>query len=403
MIRLAAQKGRRIVRASITPLTVSRFAVAVAAIWMYGAGAAWAGGGGGESLTTLQNIVNGLCNDFSISPCPQLPTVTQAVLEVAGLENSPPEMVRALNNIAPGSRIDSGNAAAVPPTPFPLTANTSPTLSDFLSTLTPLAFISSTNGKPAAPAQLYNPNANTFLYGVASGTTTALTGLTEPTTLDLFYEDLSRNNQAFTNGQIVAKFSLPLTVLNNDGTESAVMTTLEVLATCNGGPSCLQAYAVGGIGTSTMPVAVAKLGINFAVVFSGSPILTKPHAIFEFAVPLLVTAATDPLYFYFAEIGSTGPINFGIPSAFFSDVDGSCPGSSTLGCIGIAPTAAPLGPATAGSATFALCASLPDNSNGPGAHILPAVGAYYAIVTNGETLLSAPLGASSSSVCPTPL
>ncbi len=33
-------------RALIRPSTISRFAVAVAALWMYGAGAAWAGGGG---------------------------------------------------------------------------------------------------------------------------------------------------------------------------------------------------------------------------------------------------------------------------------------------------------------------------------------------------------------------
>ncbi len=44
-----------------------------------------------------------------------------------------------------------------------------------------------------------------------------------------------------------------------------------------------------------------------------------------------------------------------------------------------------------GSFTFALCAALPDNSNGAGAHIRPAVGAFYAIATDGETLLSAPL------------
>ena len=56
--------------------------------------------------------------------------------------------------------------------------------------------------------------------------------------------------------------------------------------------------------------------------------------------------------------------------------------------------------AAAGSVTFALCAALPDNSNGPAARLRPAVGAFYAIATNGETLLSAPLAPSISIVCP---
>jgi hypothetical protein len=381
-------------RASIGPSTISRISAAVAGLWLCGAGSAWAGGSG-ESLTTVQNVITGICMFFNLSSCPQLPTVTtQAVLVLAALENSPPEMVRALNNIPPGSGIDAGNAAAVPPTPFPLTTTTSPTLSGFLSTLTPLAFISSQQGTPATPAQLYNSAANTFLYVVASGTTVASTGLTEPVTLDLFYEDLSRTNSTFVNGQIVAKFSVPLTAMNGDG--NAVITTLEVLATCTGGPSCLQAYAVGGIGTPAKPIAVSDLGISFALEFSPSLISTQPHAIFEFAVPQLVTALTDPLYFWFANnFGATGPINLAIPSAFFSDDDGSCPGHSTLGCIGITPSPAPL--VSNGLPTFVFCASLPDNSNGPG-HIFPAVSAHYAMATDGETLISRAL--SSISVCP---
>ena len=197
---------------------VPGLAVAVAAVWMYSAGLAWAGDGG-ESLTGLNNIISGLCSLLNITtPCPQFPTITQAVLEIAGLETSPPEMVRALNSVAPGTYVDAGNAAAIPPTPFPLTSTTSPTLSNLLSTLTPLAFVSGWKSGPAAATQLYNPDADTFLYAVASGAPpVASTGLTVPDTLNLFYDDPSWINLPFSQDKAVAKFSLPLTVLNSDG------------------------------------------------------------------------------------------------------------------------------------------------------------------------------------------
>src|SRR5208282_4287239 len=139
-------------RVTVRHSAVFRLAGVSAAIWMY-AGLAWAGDGG-ESLTTIQAIIgppdgaSGFCKLLGMNPCPQLPTVTQAILEAAGLGLSPPEMVAAQNSIPPGSNVQAGNAA-VPlinegvPTPFPLTSATSPTLSGLLSTLTPLAFISS--------------------------------------------------------------------------------------------------------------------------------------------------------------------------------------------------------------------------------------------------------------------
>jgi hypothetical protein len=48
---------------------------------------------------------------------------------------------------------------------------------------------------------------------------------------------------------------------------------------------------------------------------------------------------------------------------------------------------------------FALCANLPAG-NGNGQAPTPAVAAYYAIATTGETLLEAALPGFSSSVCP---
>ncbi len=302
---------------SIRSRSFSRLAGALGALWLCGAGAAWAGDGG--DLGSLQNITNGFCAALKMASCPQLPTVAQAILEVAGLENSPPEMVAAQNKIPPGSNVTAGNAAALlvdnkVPTPFPINSNSSPALFDagsppsgLLSTLTPLAFASQKSGTTAVATQLYDPKADTFLYAVSvseAGQTNAK-GFTEPDTAFFFYDDLFRVAQNFTKGQIVAKFSFPLTVLTGSGSENApVMVMLKVLATCNGGPACLQAYVSGGgIAPSTL---ASDLGITFALVFSPSPTSPQKHAIFEVAVPLLVTVATDPAYFYFQITGQPG-------------------------------------------------------------------------------------------------
>jgi hypothetical protein len=421
-------------RASIRSSTISCLAGAVAALWLCDAGSAWAGGGG-ESLTTLQAVIgppngsSGFCHMLNMNPCPQLPTFTQAILEAAGLANSPPEMVAAQNGLPPGNNVYAANPAALPPTPFPLTAATSPTLSDLLSTLTPLAFISSQKAPPtpATPAQLYDPDANTFLYAVTVSSIGFATppGGTVPDTLYLFYEDLSRNNPTFNNGQIVAKFSLPLTVLNSAGAERSVMTTLTITSCAGGSASCFMVTAAGDflgngtqqtLGPASCSAAPPLIGVNCAVVFGSSPTSSDIHAIFEVAVPLVVTGAcspspcspsppaTDPAYFYFNNTGSAGQLNLGLFTAFLFNDLGFTPAAGILditgtSSIGIAPTAGPLGaPPITGSATFALCASLPDNTNGTGARLWPAVAAYYGIATDGAALLSAAL--SSTSMCP---
>ncbi len=385
---------------------------------------------------------------LKLTSCPQLPTITQALLEVAALASSPPEIVAAQNSIAPGSNVTAGNLAAVPPppdfggVPFPLNSTTSPALQDLLSTLTPAAFASKNLGTAAA-TQLYAPNADTFLYAVgvsSSGEVETGANLTAPDTVYFFYDDLFRVAQAFTKGQIVAKFSFPLTVLNSNGTENpAVMTTLKITSCANGLASCFTANATGDfLGTrSPQTVDASQLGIQFALVFGKSPTSTQKHAIFEVAVPLLVTGAcvgsdpmclpgqtfpgpnTDPPYFYFFHNGVPGPINTAIYTAFGTAGDDlgahahpvTQPEILPVGAsIGLAPTAAPLCTSTTcppppgtlpqQAPTFALCAALPDNSNGPAARLRPAVGAFYAISTNGETLLSAPLAPSISIVCP---
>jgi hypothetical protein len=442
-------------RTSIGPSTISRLAAAAAALWLCGAGSAWAGDGG-ESLTSLQAVIGppdgstGFCNMLKMgtsfhngTTCPQLPTFTQAILEAAGLEQSPPEMVAAQNGLALGSAVYASNAAAVPPTPFPLKP---PTLLTLLSSLTPLAFISSPTS--TTPVPLYDANANTFLYAVtvSSQDIDKPPGGTVPDTLYLIYDDLFWTNQNLKTGQVVGKFSLPLTKLNSDGTEDLpVIVTLQIMATCNGAPlpSCLKAQVVSGWpgASSSSPIAASQLGIQFALIFGASPTLSQNHGIFELAIPLVVTGAcqnpvppgiclsgqtapgpnTDPAYFYSllnhdptTHQELAGPINLGLFTAFGpgagDDLGTPLTSAGPLPSVGLAPTAGPLCPIVNGqpqcpsSFTFALCANLP-GGNGTGQAPIPSVAAYYAIATNGEALLSATLpsaraSSTSAPVCP---
>jgi len=454
MIR-SVVKRRYGVSTSFRSRSFSRLAGALGALWLCGAGAAWAGDGADlASLNQLFTGSSGLCAILKLTTCYQLPTITQAMLEVAGLTNSPPEMVAAQNNIAPGYNAISGNPATAPyapnflPISFPLPAasTTSTTVSELLSTLTPIAFASQNSGTGTAVAtQLYDPAADTFLYAVAASSegATGAGGLTNADTVYFFYDDLFRVAQTFTKGQIVAKFSFPLTVLNSHGTENpAVMTTLQITSCANGLASCFMVTAAGDflgngmlqtLGTGSclpapaaaVPPPIGVIGVNCAVVFSASPTWKQKHAIFEVAVPLLVTGAsptsayppftaplkTDPPYFFSAITGQPGNVstapsltgNFSIYTAFGAGVPPDDLGAvlppgilpAPAYSIGLAPTAG-----SPSSFTFALCATLPDNSNGPAAHRRSAVGAYYVIATGGETYLGAPLNPTIPSICP---
>jgi len=443
-------------RLTVRPAGISRLASVSAAIWMAGAGAAWAGDGG-DSLGTIQAIIGpatgatGFCSLLGMgtnfgTTCPQLPTVTQAILEAAALGLSPPEMVAAQNSIPPGSNVNAANPAAVvddkgDPFPFPLTSTTSPKLSDLLSTLTPLAFISAKNSNgAAAPTQLFNPDADTFLYAVTASTfgIKMTPGGTVPDTALFFYDDLSRNSN-FSRGQTVGKFLLPLTVLNVDAmgkvSERAVPATLNLIApTTDCSASTVTGDFMGKGDGTTQTVKAADIALQCAVVFGKSPTSNENHAIFQVAISLLVTGTsgspynTDPAYFYsflhtdpMTQKALAGPINIGLYTAFtfFDDVFGvpAAANPPILGAngiaIGIAPAAGPFctpitcpkppptpPPPPPGSIHFALCASLPkNNGNAP---LVPAVGAYYAIATDGEALLSAALPGVSTSVCPQP-
>jgi hypothetical protein len=449
--RSTAQKGNCMMRTLIRSSSVSRLAGAVAALWLCAGGVASAGDG--QNLGTLQQLLSntqntGLCDGFllpPINPCPIPSTITQAVLEIAALGNNLMEMIRAQNAIPPGTSVNAGNAAAVPPVcpksattctpgtdlpmPFPLDAKSNPPLfvpgnattpaSGMLSTLTLLGSASTSQSSGTAqPVQLFDITADTYLsaVGVSSMGLVGSSGLTDPDMVYFFYDDTLRNNQTFVKGQIVAKFLYQMTV-SGSGTETTSPVELEIVATanCNSESTCLkalQAYIVSGFGASTSaPIAASQFGINSAVVFSPSPALAQNHAILEVAVPLALPPSTDPAYFYTANTGFANPINFGVDTAFLLPTSGlpttgspcptlnpasqpSCPIGSF---VGLAPSAGPL--TQPSPPNYALCADLPDNgsgqnnqgNNGSTLRLRHAVAAYYAMATSGEMLLSAPL------------
>jgi hypothetical protein len=440
------QKGRHAMSVLIRSSIISRLFNAVAALSLCGSTAAWAATGGSD-----QGTVNSAWQTFCTSTlpsigivlpsCPVVPSVTQGILEFAALQQAPPVVVRA--NSGPGSLASLGQAVdAIDPslptalipvpnttesftaiTKFPIPAKSTTTttpvvlgLSDLLPAMTPLAFISSSNG--SAPAtQLYNRSANVFLYGVAS----EFTGQSgsEPDTVFFVYDDTSRTNGNLNQGSVVAEFSFPLVVLTGyapppapSGTETLVPTTLQFRATSAGdcSTSTVSGQSLDGTLTTSPSVSfsllASQIGIDCAVVFAPSPLSTASHAIFEVRVPLIVTLATDPLYiggnFYnvIASPWSSDVTGFPrTPPGGFSGVKGIPNGSF----IGLAPSAQPLLPQGSanptGTTPYALCANLP-SGNANGQAPVPSVATFYAIANDGATLLSAPLPGSSTSVCP---
>lgn len=247
-------------------------------------GAAWAGGGGGEDLATVQAFLNDtICPAVGMSPCPKLPTITQLVLEIAALTNATPDDARTLVGIPPGVAVNAVNSPASPPVR--------------LSALTPLAFISPASSGPALATPLSNPAANSFAYAVATNEKGPLLD-----TLQLNYDYLPRTNPNFINGQDIADFRLPLTVFDsNNASVRSVPTVLEVRGLsgpCAGGPPCYTADVVGnftGLGSQT--AKLSDIGLSFKLDFSNSPNSANQHAIFDLQLPLLVTMAADSAYF----------------------------------------------------------------------------------------------------------
>src|SRR5437016_6082407 len=126
---------------SIGFLTMPRLVMTVSAVWLCCcAGSAQAGDGGADA-GTIQSFLNTICGSFGITSCPQLPTVTQGTLEIAGLGYARPETIRRSQNVPPGS-VFASNPPPIPGNPVvPVVLPVTPPAFSNLA-LTPLAFIS---------------------------------------------------------------------------------------------------------------------------------------------------------------------------------------------------------------------------------------------------------------------
>ena len=335
--------------------------------------------------------------------CPQVPTLTQAILEISGLENAAPDFVRGpqanfqrfggLCSVSAGTQSCSqANAvnAVNPP------AASSVAVSD-LPSLTPLAF--TTVKGQAVPVPLGASGANSFFYAV---TTPDQNG--EIKTLTLFFDYPPGTNSSFQKGQVIAKVSLPVQLLNNDGSERLIcgatgcpasVATLQISA-CNSGPGCVNGLLASIAGDfsvpgtlNTTPVSAGALGIQSSVSFAASPNSDRSHLILRVQVPLLVTHGNDPAYFGVVPSGVI-PVNqlSGLPTAFTSDV---VPQPSK---IGVAPQAAPACSSDPSATcpppttTFPFCASFAGKGGGP---LTSAVATFLSIGTDATTYVSSPV------------
>ena len=215
---------------SIRFFRFSRIVRAVTALWLCGTGAAWAGGGGGEDASTAQMTLNTICSAVGLSPCVELPTVSQIVLEISGLLNSPPDDVRAVFFGNCGSFVFYPCAPVVDSLNTPVAVNAvnapvkspSASASAAISYLTPLAF------KPGPIVTQYgDPTAAYFFYA------TVLEGTNgQPQVLDIILDNTLGANKQFSKGPVVS-FSLPLVVLKG-GIEYPVAATLLLTSNSNG-------------------------------------------------------------------------------------------------------------------------------------------------------------------------
>jgi len=378
--------------ASLRLSVISRLAAAaVAALWLCCAGPARAGDGGSSGIS-LQVA----CDDFSMmflgTSCPQLPTVTQQVIEFSGLSSDSPNVVRNLNLVCGPSSPPPPNSLSPLSCPQ-VAANAvnglakSPPLGSFdaLWYLTPLAF---TPGPIAT--QYGDPAAKSFFYAVALADAHG-----QAQTLALFY-DLPGTNK------LVAPvtLSLPLVVLNSDGTERPVAATLNAICVAFGCASATVSGDFLGTGTKTYSASVLGLDLDFA--FVPSPNSAIPHPVVRLQVPLVVTMQNDPAYF------ATSPCPVGVNPfsqnclAFTTDVTGFPTKVLKNGMsVGFAPYAAPLcnsttcpggTPTSTSPSYFGFCASLSNNR---------VIAAFAAIGTDGTTYASTPApGAASTTQCP---
>jgi hypothetical protein len=437
---------------------ISRIGAALAALWLCSTGSAWAGGPGGGDVGSAQAMLgpsngsSGICSLLGMTSCPQLPTLTQLVLQISALLNNPPDFVRSsplgtlgICNVAGnlGFNVCSQTNAinAINP-PILSTGGSddqqsgnqqSGQSSTDLSGLSPLAFMGPTSGPgQARPVPAGTSGANSFFYAVATGSNI------EPKSFSLLYDYPALTNATFTRGQLVAAISLPLQIFNPaDGSERLVcgpqtpvsktascavsLATLQVSAVCTGGTDCLAATITGDFSTAgtTETLSVADLGVKFGVTFGPSPNSSRSHAIFRVLAPLLVTGpatkadasacqtavnnfqpdvkhcGNDPAYFGVVPTGAANSATIGSPTGI-NQVSGlpTAFSANVLGSafkggrVGIAPYAAPQVVGNGSASTFGFCASF--LTNGTSA-VHPAVAAFAAIATDGTTYVSSPI------------
>jgi hypothetical protein len=341
---------------------ISGVAGAVAALWLCGAGPAWAGGGmdAGSLLVLLCDTASNL----GIT-CPQYPTYFQTngdgtkttispgspiVLELAAWQNVSSVIAPSPNLVlnvdgdcglgTPGPQycpqlaVNATNGPAKSPPSDPAAA---------MSYLNPLTFISNPTAMPplTVTQNKNDPTATGFLYAVALDDQNG-----QPQALDLIFD-----NVAGTKNPVV--ISLPLAVLaNGAATENSVVATLT--ANCNVLGSCFN------VSVSTNPPLSGKkksytpadLGWTFTYSFDTSPNSSTKHPIVDLRVPFLVNQATDPIYFIGTSFVTGAPLP-GCPNDgnVFSGAcnvfsaanppNGFAPTFLTNTDVGMAPSAAP--------------------------------------------------------------
>jgi hypothetical protein len=376
--------------------TISRLAGAAAAIWLCCALPAWAGSG--ASGITLQGVVDTMCMAFvpgatGTPPwCPQLPAVTQQVIEIAGLTNQSPDAVRTTDNVCNSGNGLFGPTAAPPYCPQvainavngPAKSPTDDSNDDSShdsggASSSAFPFLTPLNFTPGVvPTQVGDPAA------VASFAAVVLEDEDgQPQTLDVFVE---------TNKPGPVTLSFPLVVLNKDGSETPVAATLK--ASCNGHGPC--SATVSGVGPGKTSYSPGQLGLYFSF----------NSGLVELRIPLVVTMQNDPAYFTKVELANpamftTSPCPIGVnpTSAYceaFSKQDlGSPAGFLGKGAsIGIAPYPAPLcttgantncpttPPATPPTTYFGFCASFSNKQ---------AIAAFVGVGTDATTYVSSPV------------
>jgi hypothetical protein len=284
---------------------------ALATLTLFCAGSASAGAGGVAGGGVLRIALEKICLFLGMSSCPQVPTITQGVLELAALQTAAPDYVRGpihlgicsvAGNSAPypwpnGPIIDLQPCSTIALNAVNASVSSRVAVSD-LARLTPLAFTTNQLGQ-AVPTEPNNPSASSFLYVV----TTGVEG--ERNTLSLVYDNPLQTS--FEAGQVVAKISLPLQVLSfADGSESLVccgvrgsLASVAVLQISSSDDGRLSAVVTGDfIGDGTQQShSAAELGLRFPLgspaVLASTPNSHERHAIFEVSVPLLVTGPSN--------------------------------------------------------------------------------------------------------------